>query len=162
MIPEFIICPVKRLYAELNENLPDGKTVAILLTTEEINHPSLNLLDAYLRICVMDTESEEKEFSFSHNDGIRVKEFLEKDDSKRIYICCDSGESRSTAMTAAIMRYYGLSDKTIWKNPHYHPNLLVYKKQMNAFGFKVNRLKLKFLKYLSDSALKKEIRRSRK
>ena len=156
------ICPVKRLYLELEENLPDTKTIAIVLTTEKINHPNMRMLDNCHKVEVMDTEIENKAFSFNYDEGLKVKEFLDREnDFGRLYVCCDSGESRSTAMAAAVMRYYGESDKQIWTNPYYHPNLLVYKKQLNAFGIKISRLRLKYLKYINDRALKKAMNEGR-
>lgn len=41
----------------------------------------------------------------------KLKENADKND---IYICCDTGESRSIAITAAMMRFYNQSDKMIW------------------------------------------------
>lgn len=155
------ICPIKRLYLELDENLPDRKTVAILLSMDDVSHPDLNLLDAFHKVDVFDTEIENKSFSFNYGEGLKIKEFLEKEgDFERLYVCCDSGESRSTAMAAAIMRYYGKSDKEIWTNPYYHPNTLVYKEQMRAFGFKVSKIKLCYLKHLSNKALEKLINKN--
>lgn len=51
-----------------------------------------------------------------------------------LYICCDSGESRSPAIAAAILTVSGLSDDCIWRNPFFVPNTLVYKKVCCAFG----------------------------
>ena len=156
------ICPIKRLYLELDENLPDRKTIAILLSMEDVWHYNLKLLDAILKVGVFDTEMKHKAFSFDYREGMDIKKFLEKqNDFGRIYVCCDSGESRSAAMAAAIMRYYGKSDKEIWTNPHYHPNLLVYKEQLYAFGIKVSKLRLSYLKYINNRALKKAINRKK-
>lgn len=33
---EIHICPIKRLYLELDENLPDRKTIAILLSIDDV------------------------------------------------------------------------------------------------------------------------------
>lgn len=55
-----------------------------------------------------------------------------------LFVSCDSGESRSPAMAAAITRYKALNDMHIWTNPHYHPNPLVYKKLCAAFGLPVS------------------------
>ena len=44
---EIHICPIKRLYVELDKNLPDRKTIAILLSMEDVWHPNLKLLDAF-------------------------------------------------------------------------------------------------------------------
>ena len=154
------ICPVKKLYCELNENISTKKTAVILLSTEETVHPALSQLNFLHKINVMDTELEEHILSFSYEDGLKVKAFL-KNDFTELYVCCDSGESRSAAMAAAIMTYYGNSDKEIWNNPYYHPNLLVYKKQLYAFGRRISKLKLKYLKYLSNRAFKKTIKKCR-
>ena len=156
------ICSIKQLFLELDKNLPDRKTIAIIMTMEMISHPNLKLLDSYHKVGVFDTEMKYKAFSFDYREGMEVKEFLEKqNDFRRIYVCCDSGESRSTAMAAAIVRYYGKSDKEIWTNPHYHPNLLVYKEQLFAFGIKISKLRLKYLKHLNNLALKRVINKKK-
>ena len=54
-------------------------------------------------------------------------------------MCCDSGESRSTAMAAAIARYNNSDEMKIWLNPHYHPNPLVYKSLCDSLGVKVSK-----------------------
>ena len=155
------ICPIKKLPTELDKNLPDRKTVAIMLSTEDLTYHDFGLPDAYYKANVLDTEIEGKRFSFNYEDGLKVKKFLDlHSDFERLYVCCDSGESRSTAMAAAIMRYYGKSDKEIWTNPYYHPNTLVYKEQMRAFGFKVGKIKLCYLKHLSNKALEKLINKN--
>ena len=157
------ICSIKRLYLELEENLPDRKTIAILISMENVEHPALKLLDNYHKVSVLDTETECKAFSFNYGEGLSVKEFLEREkDFERIYVCCDSGESRSTALAAAIMRYHGKSDKIIWKNPYYHPNLLVYREQLRAFEKKAGKLHLRYFKHINNKALKKIIRNRRK
>lgn len=51
-----------------------------------------------------------------------------------LFVCCDSAQSRSTAMAAAISRFNGLDEMKIWRNPQYHPNPLVYDTLCNALG----------------------------
>jgi len=154
------ICSIKQLCLYLDKELPDRKTIAIFLTMEKTEHPNLRLLDKYLKVSVFDTEIENRAFSFNYGEGLQVKEFLEQEnDFGRVYVCCDSGESRSTAMAAVILKFYGQSDEEIWTNPNYHPNRLVYKKQLNAFGIKISNIKLKYLKYVSERALKRAINR---
>lgn len=156
------ICSIKQLCLYLDKELPDRKTIAIFLTMEKTEHPNLRLLDNYLKLNVFDTEIEDRAYSFNYDNGLQVKEFLEKEnDFGRLYICCDSGESRSTAMAATILRFYGQSDEEIWTNPYYHPNLLVYKEQLYAFGIKVSKLWLRYLKYINNRALKKAINRKK-
>ena len=152
------ICSLRQLFYELDRNLPDRKTIAIILTVGMLNNPALRLLDNFYKAGVYDTESEDDAFSFDNIEAIKVKDFLDcEKDFGRLYVCCDSGESRSTAMAAAILKYYGKSDKEIWTNPHYHPNLLVYRKQLYAFGIKAGKLRLKYLKHINNRALKRVI-----
>ena len=152
---EIEISSVKKLCYYLEDNLPDRKTIGIFLTVENTDYPNVRLLDNVLKIEVADTEVQERDDSFKVSDGMLVKKYLEREaDFGKLYVCCDSGESRSTAMAAAIMRYFGVSDKEIWTNPMYHPNLLVYKNQLEAFGIKISKFKLKYLRYLSNKAFK--------
>ena len=54
-----------------------------------------------------------------------------------LYICCDSGESRSPAIAAALLTAAGLPDEVIWRNPFYSPNILVYRRICAAFGITI-------------------------
>ena len=54
------ICSIKRLYLELEENLPDRKTIAILISMENVEHPALKLLDNYHKVMAsMDADSDD-------------------------------------------------------------------------------------------------------
>lgn len=86
----------------------------------------------------------------------KIKENTDKTD---IYICCDSGESRSTAIAAALMRFYNQSDKKIWDNSHFHPNLFVYELMCKSMRLSCSKLRLWYNKKVSDYALKKAFRR---
>ena len=86
----------------------------------------------------------------------KIKENTDKTD---IYICCDSGESRSAAIVAALMRFYNQSDKKIWDNPHFHPNLFVYELMCKSMRLSCSKLRLWYNKKVSDYALKKAFRR---
>lgn len=70
-----------------------------------------------------------------------------------LFVCCDSGESRSTAMAAAIMRYNGLDEIKIWKNPHYHPNSLVYSLLCKALGVPVSEVEMHAKQFMNEQAL---------
>lgn len=102
---------------------------------------------------------------------IRVNKWLSRK-VEEIYICCDSGESRSAAIAAAIRRYLerkrrkyiikiSPKEKDIWANPHYHPNILVYDLMCKAFHMKTTKLGLFIRKRTSRNALRKAIRESR-
>lgn len=56
-----------------------------------------------------------------------------------IYVCCSKGSSRSPAVAAALLRMSGRSDKAVWMNPFYVPNLLVYYCLCHTWGFHTTR-----------------------
>lgn len=89
-----------------------------------------------------------------------------------LYVCCDSGESRSAAVAAAIIRFYSKGrsyrfriakeEKKIWSNPAYHPNTYVYKMVCNAFSMKTSNFGIWKRKRTSNKALKRSINSARK
>ena len=74
-----------------------------------------------------------------------------------LFICCDSGDSRSPAIGAALLYISGRGDDCIWNNPFYKPNLLVYRVMCTAFGKIVSEGELQEKKQQSDRALPKAI-----
>lgn len=68
-------------------------------------------------------------------------------DAELIYCCCQSAQSRSPAMAAALHRFYGNEEQSafIWKNPHYAPNPLVYQLFCQALGIPVEDQELDIL-----------------
>lgn len=76
-----------------------------------------------------------------------------------LFVCCDSGESRSPAMAAGIARYKGLDDMPFWTNPHYHPNPLVYKKLCAAFGLQVSDAEIEEKLRINRKAFSEAVRR---
>lgn len=159
---EMKIVSLKQLYRELEDN-KEKNADAIILTAKELDEEKLEGLRSFIRIPVADTLNKSMPGAFTLKHGIEIGKYLGKIyDVTLLYVCCDCGESRSTAVAAALLRRFGKSDAEIWKNPMYHPNLLVYKEQCSAFGIKVSALKLRYLKYINDKALRDVIRRSRK
>ncbi len=102
--------------------------------------------------------------SFSPLIAKKIHSFIDKLDVKKdkLYICCDSGESRSPAIAACILRKNGENENQIWRNYNYHPNILVYKILCKEFGLHNTNLRLKYKKYINDFALKKKIKSSKK
>ena len=78
--------------------------------------------------------------AFSKNESEQISHFIKElpKNLDTLFICCDSGESRSTAMAAAIARYINSDEIKIWFNPHYHPNPLVYKLLCDSLGVYVS------------------------
>ncbi len=79
----------------------------------------------------------------------------------KLYICCDSGESRSAAVACAILRKYKENENMIWKDYNYHPNILVYDILCKEFGLRNSKLRLKYKKYINKKALRDKINKSR-
>ena len=46
---------------------------------------------------------------------------------------CEAGQSRSAGVAAAIMKYLYNNDTDIFNNRYYKPNMLCYRKVLNAF-----------------------------
>lgn len=162
MHPTIEIWSVKALCMQLRQQVPGCETVGIFLTGNARGKEEWAYLDDALLLDIHDTTNAHDPMAFLPEHGDRVLDFLQRNETcGRICVCCDSGQSRSTAMAAAIMRYFGQDDLSVWEDPHYHPNLLVYERQMAAFGMAVSKERLAQLKAISDDALSSAIRRSR-
>lgn len=60
-------------------------------------------------------------------------------DSTETIICaCNAGESRSTALCAALCEYYSVDSSWIWESYLYHPNMLVFDLFTKALGVEVD------------------------
>lgn len=88
-------------------------------------------------------------------DGINFEEY-------QLYICCDSGISRSSAIAAAILRKYNEDENVIWKDYNFKPNLLVYKILCDEFELKNTILGLRRKEKINIKALKKQIDKMRR
>ena len=138
------------------DNAEDLDSFAVLCSSYEVRQPrcpSITLL-------FDDTTNKHNPGRFTQNMADAVlKKIKENADKNNIYICCDSGESRSMAIAAAVMRFYNRSDKIIWNNPHFHPNLLVYELMCKSMRLSCSKLRLLYNKKVSDYALKKALKR---
>ena len=161
MCPKIEIYPYKALRMLLRQEVPECETVGIFLTVNAQGCEEWAYFDDVLILDVRDTENRRDPGIFSVEHGRQVLAFLEKNKTaQRICVCCDSGQSRSTAMAAAITRYFGADDMPIWENPKYHPNLSVYGCQLQAFGIERSETELQQLRAISDNALHEAIRRA--
>lgn len=155
---EITVLSARELSLKFTGQFLTEDTIVILLSMENYDYPVFKEQDNVLKIEVQDTLMKDSPYAFTAEHGLQVKEFLDKACFKRLFVCCDSGESRSAALAAAIMVYYGNPDMEIWKNPYFHPNLLVYAAQLKAFGIKCTPLKLKFLRFINNRNFKKAIK----
>lgn len=136
---EIMICPVKKLY-ELALEGDMSEVSAVAVSSYGVDKSKLSSLQSVIAFGFDDITEKSDDNSFSLMDAFRIAEFVKALPSltDTLFVCCDSGESRSSAMAAAIMRYNGFDDMAIWKNPHYHPNPLVYRMLCNAFAITVS------------------------
>lgn len=81
---------------------------------------------------------------------------------RKLYICCDSGVSRSSAIAAAILRKFKENENLIWKNYNYQPNILVYKTLCDEFNLVNNAIVLRHKENINKKALKRKIAEARK
>lgn len=111
-----------------------------------------------------DDVTKEGNHAFNCRLAKEIHQFVDKIDFAKqpLYVCCDSGVSRSSAIAVAILRKQKQSEDTIWKNCNYHPNLLVYQKLCEEFGIKNTRWSLRRKERINLQALKKQIAKARK
>lgn len=101
--------------------------------------------------------------SFNSTLAKKIHDFVDSIDFNKykLYICCDSGESRSSAVAACILRKYKKNENVIWKDYNYHPNIYVYDILCKEFGLKNSNFRLRYKKYINNKALKNKIKNSK-
>lgn len=159
---KYYICPNKR-FLGLLDSLNKEKTAAILCSSYEIDIKKLEKFPNKL-VLYFDDVCEVRSNAFNKEIATKIKLFVSSisNEITDMYICCDSGESRSSAICAALMKLQKQDEMTIWRNPYYHPNVLVYKLLCNELGIKESRLGLMYKEYINKNALRKAINRNRK
>lgn len=122
---DIVIMPIKKLYLALEENCPQN-SMAIVCSSYPVDESRIPI--PHIVEIFDDVDRDIPGRSISNMAINRIGLFLQdrEQDAKRIYVACDSGESRSSAIAAAICRHFGFDDEHIWNNPHYHPNPLVF------------------------------------
>jgi len=73
--------------------------------------------------------------AMSDNDAIQIKDFVLKwkDKVDTIWVHCDMGMSRSAGVAAGILDGIGEDSSPIFDSKMYYPNILCYRKTLNAF-----------------------------
>lgn len=111
-------------------NPRENEEISIISITDPgMNHPELGHVtgvNEILKLRFYDEESGDN--TITMYDAIQIKHFVDDNINKvdTIYVNCDGGVSRSSAVAAALLKYMGLDDSKIWKNGKYSPNRLVY------------------------------------
>ena len=105
-----------------------------------------------------DTEDSAHPEAFRAEQAGRILKFFQRIPAgSDIFICCDSGESRSAAIAAALKRIQGQSEFDIWTDPAYHPNGYVYKLSCRVFGNPVSEKDLLQRKAINREALRRAV-----
>lgn len=151
------ICPIKRLYQILAEG-NTGNCGAIISSASEIEILRLQGI-TYVFRQYEDLDYECPGRSFSQTDAAVFADSVKDLEADVLYCCCDAGESRSPAVAAAVMRYFGLDDMQVWRNPHYHPNMLVFEMLADAMGVAVSDEEKEFRFYTNQQAFRDAIRK---
>lgn len=73
--------------------------------------------------------------AMTDEDAIKIKDFVLKwkDRVDTIWVHCDAGISRSAGVAAGILEGLGQDNSFILDSKMYYPNLLCYRKTLNAF-----------------------------
>lgn len=151
------ICPIKRLYQILAEETSE-KCCAVISSSSGIDAARLQGIPYVFRQ-YEDLDYECPGRSFSRVDAMAFAGFLRGQDNSTdaLYCCCDAGESRSPAVAAAVMRYFGMDDAAVWHNPHYHPNMLVFAMLAEELGLALSDEEIDSLFYTNQKAFRDAI-----
>ena len=109
-----------------------------------------------LQLSFADITNENDPNCFSLEHGKEIRAFYESlpPSVTDLFIFCDAGESRSTAIAAAILLAGGRSDAPVWSNPFYHPNTFVFGRLCQAFGMKMTEAQIAEKKRQSEDAFR--------
>lgn len=101
----------------------NNKTIKDILYLEfyDISYNSLEIFRGYTPM--------------TDNDAIQIRDFVLKwkDKVDTLWIHCDAGISRSAGVAAGILEALGEDSSPIFDSNMYFPNLLCYRKTLNAF-----------------------------
>lgn len=156
------IYPIKRFYSILETFEGKDDVAAIICTTDPVSKAKLSGI-RYIHVSFADVTASKRFDAFRPEKAQRIKRFVKNiKDTKVLYVCCDSGESRSAAVAAAILRYWGKDEMAIWKNVRFHPNPLVYHLQSKAFKCPSSKLRAVLLTRYNRWLFRKQIKAQRK
>lgn len=154
------VLPIKGLSDEILEDISTSAVIAISSVPERFRRVG------FYNCCVLsfqDIENPNMKDAFSINHALLIKKFILElpINTRDLYICCDSGESRSPAIAAALLTVSNRSDERVWNNPFYKPNLLVYRVMCRVFGKIISEEELIAKKKQNEEALARTIRNGR-
>lgn len=155
------VCSIKRLYSLVESFNNRAEIAAVLCSTTPVSKAKLDGIQ-HIYVSFADITDAKRFDAFQIEKAQRIKKFVDNLKGIRVlYVCCDSGESRSTAVAAAILRYWKRDEMKLWKNAHFHPNPLVYHLQSKAFGCPSTKLRALLLSQYNKRLFHKKIQSQR-
>ena len=158
MTPAIRICPIKQLYGILAQE-EHPHSVAVLSSSFDVRESRVPI--PHIVEIFDDVDREIPGRSLSAGAAQRIAHFVKNiaPETEVVYVCCDSGISRSSAIAAAVCRYFGISDSPIWENPQYQPNPLVFHLLGESLGLSISDELLDILIYTNRSAFRNAVKR---
>ena len=158
MTPAIRICPIKQLYGILAQE-EHPHSVAVLSSSFDVRESRVPI--PHIVEIFDDVDREIPGRSLSAEAAQRIAHFIKNvgPEIETVYVCCDSGISRSSAIAAAVCRYFGISDSPIWENPKYQPNPLVFHLLGESLGLSISDELLDILIDTNRSAFRNAVKR---
>ncbi len=126
----------RKFLAELKDGryVDEERSAAVICTDRGVNESAITIPCCCLQF--IDTEDPCSERAFTREKAAIIRDFLNglPDRVTTLYCCCDWGQSRSAGLAAACMVYLKQNEETVFENPTYSPNLLVYAYMCEALG----------------------------
>ena len=124
-----LISPIRAVLNELEDTTADFILCSSEMVVKTANRKNVLFLSFF------DTEEDNPSMSFQYTDAEEIVSFLSRADANTdLFICCDSGESRSSAIAASLKLAVGKTGRDIWDSTDYHPNKLVFGKMCRALA----------------------------
>ena len=153
-----LISPIKAVLSELDDNTAD-----YILCSSEIDGIEDLGGSNVLGLEFLDTEMPDHFMRFTDIHAGKIRAFLTRPDANEdLFVCCDSGESRSSAIAAAILLAAGQDDYCIWESTDYHPNGLVFREMCRSLGIEISEGMINERKTLNYNAIHKAIENGQK
>ena len=153
-------CPIKRFVADMEYEDMTEDIAAVFATSYDTDIcPNLK---KYICLGFDDITNSKDPMAFTPVIAERIKSFVfSLEGVSDLFFCCDRGESRSTALACAFMRYYGLDEMRVWSDADCHPNMLVYSVMCKTLGLSCDEEMQKYLSDINKEALANKIRKAR-
>lgn len=136
---------------------------AVLCSSYTIDAEKFDWISNKLMLSFADTADAGGDRAFTQAMAEQIKAFVDSlNKASLLYFCCDSGESRSTAIAAATYRYMNKDEMIVWRDPRYHPNPLVYRIMCRTYGLQVTDEKIDELTLINRMEFRNAVKNSAK